>query len=85
MRSYSAAVLAALGGAFVVTCVSWDARHLLAGNGAGKEKFEKRCTGCHTWISDLQPKIMRYIRLYGKTAEPFRWKYADPIRRIKPW
>jgi hypothetical protein len=36
-------------------------------------------------ISDLRRKIMRYIRLYGKTAKPFRWKYADPTRRIKPW
>jgi transposase len=41
--------------------------------------------GIFTSVSDLRRKIMRYIRLYGKTAKPFRWKYADPTRRIKPW
>jgi transposase len=39
--------------------------------------------GIFTSVSDLRRKIMRYIRLYGKTAKPFRWKYADPTRRIK--
>lgn len=41
--------------------------------------------GIFTSVSDLRRKIMRYIRLYGKTAKPFRWKYIDPTRRIKPW
>ena len=41
--------------------------------------------GIFTSVSDLRRKIMRYIRLYGKTAKPFRWKYADPTRRIRPW
>ena len=41
--------------------------------------------GIFTSVSDLRRKIMRYIRLYGKTAKPFRWKYSDPTRRIKPW
>ena len=41
--------------------------------------------GIFTSVSDLRRKIMRYIRLYGKTAKPFRWKYTDPTRRIKPW
>jgi len=41
--------------------------------------------GIFTSVSDLRRKIMRYIRLYGKTAKPFGWKYADPTRRIKPW
>ena len=41
--------------------------------------------GIFTSVSDLRRKIMRYIRLYGKTAKPFRWKYADPTRRIKSW
>jgi len=40
--------------------------------------------GIFTSVSDLRRKIMRYIRLYGKTAKPFRWKYTDPTRRIKP-
>jgi transposase len=41
--------------------------------------------GIFTSVSDLRRKIMRYIRLYGKTAKPVRWKYADPTRRIKSW
>jgi transposase len=41
--------------------------------------------GIFTSVSDLRRKIMRCIRLYGKTAKPFPWKYADPTRRIKPW
>jgi transposase len=41
--------------------------------------------GIFTSVSDLRRKIMRYIRLYGKPAKPFHWKYTDPTRRIKPW
>ena len=41
--------------------------------------------GIFTSVSDLGRKIMRYIRLYGKTAKPFRWKYSDLKRRIQPW
>jgi transposase len=41
--------------------------------------------GIFSSVSALRRKIMRYIRLYGKTAKPFRWKYADPTQRIKPW
>ena len=41
--------------------------------------------GIFTSVSDLRRKIMRYIRLYGETMKPFRWRYADPARRIKPW
>jgi len=41
--------------------------------------------GIFTSVSDLRRKIMRYIRLYGKSAKPFRWKYSDLKRRIQPW
>ena len=41
--------------------------------------------GIFTSVADLSRKIMRYIRLYQKTAKPFRWKYSDPTRRIRPW
>jgi len=41
--------------------------------------------GIFTSVSDLRRKILRYIRLYGKSAKPFRWKYSDPRRRIQPW
>jgi transposase len=41
--------------------------------------------GIFTSVADLRRKILRYIRLYGKSAKPFRWKYSDPTRRIQPW
>src|SRR5271169_4040469 len=33
--------------------------------------------GIFTSVADLKRKILRYIRLYQKTARPFRWKYSD--------
>jgi transposase len=41
--------------------------------------------GIFTSVADLRRKILRYIRLYAKSAKPFRWKYANPRRRIQPW
>jgi transposase len=41
--------------------------------------------GIFTSVGDLRRKILRYLRLYGKSAKPFRWKYSDPRRRIQPW
>lgn len=38
--------------------------------------------GIFTSVADLKRKILRYIRLYRKTAKPFQWKYSDPRRRI---
>ena len=38
--------------------------------------------GVFTSVQDLTRKIMRYIRLYAKRAQPIRWKYADPTNRI---
>ena len=40
--------------------------------------------GIFTSVKDLARKIMRYIRGYSKDARPFRWKYADVKKRIKP-
>jgi transposase len=41
--------------------------------------------GIFTSVGDLRRKILRYIRLYAKSAKPFRWKYSDPRRSIQPW
>jgi transposase len=41
--------------------------------------------GIFTSVADLGRKIMRYIRLYQKTAKPFRWKYSDPRKRLPAW
>jgi len=39
--------------------------------------------GVFTSVTDLSRKLMKYIRLYGKSAKPFRWTYTDASRRIK--
>jgi transposase len=40
--------------------------------------------GVFSSVNDLARKLMRYIRAYAKTARPFRWKYADVTKRIRP-
>jgi transposase len=40
--------------------------------------------GIFTSVADLRRKIMRYIKLYAKTAKPFRWKFSDVNHRILP-
>ena len=40
--------------------------------------------GVFTSVPDLARKLMRYIRAYSKTARPFRRKYSDVRRRIRP-
>lgn len=40
--------------------------------------------GIFTSVRDLSRKLMHYIRAYSKTAKPFRWKYSDVKKRIKP-
>lgn len=41
--------------------------------------------GVFSSVADLNRKILRYIRLYRKTAKPFRWKYSDVSRRMPSW
>jgi transposase len=38
--------------------------------------------GIFTSLTDLSGKIGKYIRAYAKVAQPFRWSYSDPSRRI---
>jgi transposase len=40
--------------------------------------------GVFSSVRDLARKLMRFIRAYSKNARPFRWKYSDVTRRIKP-
>jgi hypothetical protein len=40
--------------------------------------------GVFTSVRDLARKLMRYISAYSKTARPFKWKYADGRRRVRP-
>jgi hypothetical protein len=42
--------------------------------------------GIFTSVADLQRKLLRYIRLYSKSAKPFKWKYNDVHRRmVRPY
>ena len=41
--------------------------------------------GIFTSVQDLSRKILRYIRLYDKTAKPFKWKYNDVTKRISKY
>ena len=39
--------------------------------------------GIFTSVADLRRKLLRYIRLYSKSAKPFNWKYNDVRRTIE--
>lgn len=34
-------------------------------------------------VADLAHKILTFIRLYNRNAQPFRWTYANPRKRIR--
>lgn len=51
----------------------------------GKLQREVIDRGIFTSVADLERKILRYIRLYRKTAKPFQWKYSDARNRIPGW
>ena len=38
--------------------------------------------GVFTSTAELARKLRRYIKAYAKHPKPFRWKHADPTRRI---
>ena len=39
--------------------------------------------GVFTSVPDLARKLRRYINAYSANAQPIRWKYSDPSRRIR--
>jgi transposase/AraC-like DNA-binding protein len=41
--------------------------------------------GVFTSVADLACKLRKYIRAYAKSAQPFRWTYTDPRRRIRTY
>jgi transposase len=38
--------------------------------------------GVFTSVSDLNRKLLRYIRHYNKKPRTVKWKYADPSRHL---
>jgi cytochrome c len=80
MRPHFAAVLAFLGGAFLVTWVSWNAQPLFAGNSPGKEMFEKRCTGCHALDNEKTGPRLRGV--FGRPAASVpTFPYSESLRK----
>ena len=39
--------------------------------------------GIFTSVPDLRRKLLHYIQLHNKTAQPFQWMYDNPKRRIR--
>ncbi len=39
--------------------------------------------GVFTSVAELARKLRRYINAYSANARPIRWKYPDPLRRIR--
>jgi transposase len=39
--------------------------------------------GIFTSVADLRKKLLQYIKLHNKTAQPFQWMYDNPKRRIR--
>ncbi len=48
----------------------------------GKIERDVIARGVFTSVSDLNRKLMRYIRHYNKSPRTVKWKYADPSRHI---
>jgi transposase len=38
--------------------------------------------GIFTSVPDLRKKLLQYINLHNKTAQPFKWTYANPKHRV---
>jgi transposase len=39
--------------------------------------------GIFTSVSDLRKKLLQYIKLHNKTAQPFQWSYSNPKHRVR--
>ena len=48
----------------------------------GKIERDVIARGVFTSVTDLNRKLMRYIREYNKAPRTVKWKYADPSRHI---
>ena len=39
--------------------------------------------GIFTSVPDLRKKLLQYITLHNKTAQPFQWSYSNPKHRVR--
>jgi len=80
MRGLSISVLIALGGALLVTGISWAVRPLFAETSPGKQIFEKRCTGCHALDNEKTGPRLRGV--YGRPAGSIAsFPYSEAVRK----
>jgi cytochrome c len=80
MRGLSISVLIALGGALLLTWISWSVRPLFAETSPGKQIFEKRCTGCHSLDNEKTGPRLRGV--YGRPAGSVAsFPYSEAVRK----
>ncbi len=80
MRGLAISVLIALGGALLVTWISWGVRPLFAETSPGKQMFEKRCTGCHALDNEKTGPRLRGV--YGRPAGSIAsFPYSEALRK----
>jgi cytochrome c len=80
MRGLSISVLIALGGALLLTWISWSVRPLFAETSPGKQIFEKRCTGCHSLDNEKTGPRLRGV--YGRPAGSIAsFPYSEAVRK----
>ena len=48
-----------------------------------KVKRDLLTRGIFTSVSDLRKKLVQYIKLHNKTAQPFEWSYSNPKHRVR--
>jgi cytochrome c len=80
MRLDSGVIVIVFCGALLLSRVPWTVQPLLAENKAGKETFEKRCTGCHAL--DQEKTGPRLRGAYGrKAASVPSFQYSESLRK----
>jgi cytochrome c len=80
MRLHSGAIVVVFCGALLLSRVPWAVQPLFAENRAGKEMFEKRCTGCHALDHEKIGPRLRGV--YGRVAASVSsFQYSEPLRK----
>jgi len=80
MRLHSGAIVVVFCGALLVSRVPLAVQPLFAENGAGKNIFERRCTGCHALDHEKTGPRLRGV--YGRgAASVSSFLYSEPLRK----
>jgi cytochrome c len=80
MRLHSGVIVIAFCGVLLLSRVPWGVQPLFAENRAGKETFEKRCTGCHSLDHEKTGPHLRGV--YGREAASVSsFQYSESLRK----